>query len=82
MKLCNAAKHRMSRGEASNYTITQRNKRDTSSSHEINGKTVRPGEDTFKFMMEIGRLAADLHRLGGIRNQTKKMRDYRGETVC
>ena len=33
-------------------------------SHEINGKTMEPGGDPFKFMMEIDRLAADLHRLG------------------
>ena len=33
-------------------------------SHEINGKTMEPGGDPFKFMMEIGRLTADLHRLG------------------
>ena len=33
-------------------------------SHEINGKTMEPGSDPFKFMMEVNRLAADLHRLG------------------
>ena len=33
-------------------------------SHEINGKTMEPGGDPLKFMMEIDRLAADLHRLG------------------
>ena len=33
-------------------------------SHEINGKTMQPGGDPFKLMMEIDRLAADLHRLG------------------
>ena len=33
-------------------------------SHEINGKTVEPGGGPFKFLMEVGRLAADLHRLG------------------
>ena len=33
-------------------------------SHEINGKTMEPGGDPFKLMMEIDRLAADLHRLG------------------
>ena len=33
-------------------------------SHEINGKTMEPGSDPFKFMMEIDRLAADLNRLG------------------
>ena len=33
-------------------------------SHEINGKTMEPGGDPFKFMMEFDRLAADLHRLG------------------
>ena len=33
-------------------------------SHEIIGKTMEPGGDPFKFMMEIDRLAADLHRLG------------------
>ena len=32
-------------------------------SHEIIGKTMEPGGDPFKFMMEIDRLAADLHRL-------------------
>ena len=31
--------------------------------HEINGKTMEPGGDPFKFMMEVDRLAADLHRL-------------------
>ena len=33
-------------------------------SHEINGKTMEPGGDPFKFMMEVDRLAADLYRLG------------------
>ena len=33
-------------------------------SHEINEKTMEPGGIPFKFMMEIDRLAADLHRLG------------------
>ena len=33
-------------------------------SHEINGKTMEPGSDPFKFMMEVDRRAADLHRLG------------------
>ena len=32
-------------------------------SHEINGKTMEPGSDPFKFMMEVDRLAADLHGL-------------------
>ena len=33
-------------------------------SYEINGKTMEPGSDPFKFMMEVDRLAADLHHLG------------------
>ena len=33
-------------------------------SHQVNGKTMQPGEDPFKFMMETDRLAADLDRLG------------------
>ena len=33
-------------------------------SHEIIGKTMEPGGDPFNFMMEVDRLAADLHRLG------------------
>ena len=33
-------------------------------SHEINGKTMEPGIDPFKFMMEVDKLAGDLHRLG------------------
>ena len=33
-------------------------------SHEINGKTIEPGGDPFKFMMEVDRLVADLYRLG------------------
>ena len=33
-------------------------------SHEINGKKMEPGGDPFKFMMEVDRLAADLHCLG------------------
>ena len=33
-------------------------------SHEINGKTMEPGSDPFKFDMEVDRLAADLHCLG------------------
>ena len=32
--------------------------------HEINGKTMEPGSDPFKFMMEVDSLAADLHGLG------------------
>ena len=51
--------------------------------HEANGKTMQRGEDPFKFMMEIDRLAADLDRLGD-RSVTEltKMCDYRGGTVC
>ena len=33
-------------------------------SHEINGKTMEPGSDPFKFMMEVDKLAGDLHRFG------------------
>ena len=33
-------------------------------SHEIKGETMEPGGDPFKFMMEIDRLAENLHRLG------------------
>ena len=33
-------------------------------SHEINGKTMEPGGDPFKIMMEVDRLAADLYRSG------------------
>ena len=33
-------------------------------SHEISGKTMEPGGDPFKFLMEIDRLAASLHRSG------------------
>ena len=33
-------------------------------SHGINRKTIEPGDDPFKFMIEIYRLASDLHRLG------------------
>ena len=33
-------------------------------SHEINGKTMEPGSDPFKFMTGIDRLAADFNRLG------------------
>ena len=33
-------------------------------SHEVNEKTMQPGEDPFQIMMEIDRLAADIHRLG------------------
>ena len=33
-------------------------------SHEINGETTELGGDSFKFMMEIDRLAADFPRLG------------------
>ena len=33
-------------------------------SHGINGKTMEPGGNPFKFMLEIDRLAADLHSLG------------------
>ena len=33
-------------------------------SHEINGKTMEPSGDPYKFMMEVERLAADLRRLG------------------
>ena len=42
-------------------------------SHEINGKTMEPGGNSFKFIMEIDRLAADLHRLGdkSVRELTK-----------
>ena len=41
------------------------------------------GKDPFKFMMEIDRFAADLHRLDEISViKLTKMRDYRGGTVC
>ena len=42
------------------------------------------GSDPFKYTMEIGRLAADLHRLGDIFPSLnfKKMSDYRGRTIC
>ena len=33
-------------------------------SHEANGKIMKQGEDTFKFMIGIDQLAAYLHRLG------------------
>ena len=33
-------------------------------SNEVNGKTTQLGENLIQFMMEIDRLAADLHRLG------------------
>ena len=33
-------------------------------SHDVNGKTMQPGAASFQFMMEIERLAADLHSLG------------------
>ena len=33
-------------------------------SHEVDGKTMQPGEGPFQFIMEIDRLAADLPRLG------------------
>ena len=32
-------------------------------SHEVNGKIMQPEEDPFQFVMEIDRLAAELHRL-------------------
>ena len=32
--------------------------------HEINGRTMQPGEDRFLFMVEIDRLAAELYRVG------------------
>jgi hypothetical protein len=31
-------------------------------SHEINGKTMERGSGPFEFMMEVDKLAADLHR--------------------
>ena len=31
-------------------------------SHEVNGKTLQPGKHNFQLMMEIDRLAANLHR--------------------
>ena len=54
-------------------------------SHEINGKTMEPGGDPFKFMMETDRLASDLHRLGdkAVNNdRTEKVRDYCVWSVC
>ena len=54
-------------------------------SHEVNGKTMQLGEDLFQllFMMEIERLAADLHRLGDRSvTEQKKMCDYCGWIVC
>ena len=49
-------------------------------SHENTGEAMEPGGDSFEFMMKIDRLATDVHRLGD--KGTKKMRDYRGGTVC
>ena len=54
----------MTRGETSNHTMEQREEDILRLSHEVNGKTMEPGEDLFKFMMEINRLAADLYILG------------------
>ena len=34
--------------------------------HEVNRKTMQPGEDSFQFMIEIEQSAADLHSLGDI----------------
>ena len=51
--------------------------------HEINEKTMELGEDPFKLMMEIDRLARPSQTGWQIRsNRTKKMRGYCGETVC
>ena len=33
--------------------------------YSLNEKMMQPGEDPCQFMMEIDRLAVDLHRLGG-----------------
>ena len=54
----------MTRGETSNHTMEQREEDILRLSHEVNGKTMEPGEDLFKFMMGINRLAADLYILG------------------
>ena len=54
----------MTRGETSNHTMEQREEDILRLSHEVNGKTMEPGEDLFKFMMEINRSAADLYILG------------------
>ena len=52
-------------------------------SHETNGKTMELGGDSFKCMMEIDRLAADLHRLGDkFVTRTEKVRDYCVWSIC
>ena len=43
-------------------------------SYEVNEKTMELGSDPFKFIMEIGSLAANLHRLGE-RSVTKVRED-------
>ena len=70
MKLCNVAKHRMTRGETSNLTIERRQQKGY-----INGKKkMQPGEDPFQSMMKVDRLTGDLHKLGDI--SVTKLRKY------
>ena len=51
-------------------------------SHKINGKTMEPGGYPFKFMTEIDRLAADLHRLGDKSVTELRNSMYRCMYVC
>ena len=45
--------------------------------HEVNVKTMEPGGDPFKFMMEIDSFAVDLHRMGEkFETELRKMCDY------
>ena len=56
----------MTLGETANHTIKQRGPEKYFACRTIvNGIAMQPGEDPFQFIMEIDRLVADLHRLGG-----------------
>ena len=54
----------MTLDETLNHATERRERYILRFSHEANEKTMQLREDIFQFMMEIDRLAADLHRLG------------------
>ena len=63
MELCNPAKYQTTRGKISNRTLERRELGSLRLSHKVNRKTMEPGDDPFKLMMEVDRLAGDLHQL-------------------
>ena len=67
----------MTGGEISTHTMNQREQGGYFANHTRLTESTEPGDNPFKFMMEIDRLAADLHRLGDTSiTKVRKWRDF------